>query len=81
MSDLTCRWCGAQHGPMCPAIKAIEYDSDGLTVRRVEFWPPQPPQTPPVPYVAPRNPVGWPPNWGDPGVYPRLPRLIDLVTD
>ncbi len=34
---LKCRWCGMIHGPMCPAIKAIEYADDGITVRRIEF--------------------------------------------
>lgn len=32
-----CRWCDLVHGPMCPAVKALEYADDGVTVRRVEF--------------------------------------------
>lgn len=32
-----CRWCGMFHGPMCWALKAIEFHADGVTVRRVEF--------------------------------------------
>jgi hypothetical protein len=31
-----CRWCGKHHGPICPDVKAIEFNPDG-TVRRVEF--------------------------------------------
>lgn len=56
-----CRWCGMVHGPLCPVVKAIEYQSDGITVKRVEFktaadygqqvnipsvWPHQWPQAP-----------------------------------
>lgn len=32
-----CRWCGMMHGPMCNAVKAIEFHADGVTVKRVEF--------------------------------------------
>jgi hypothetical protein len=32
-----CRWCGNIHGVKCPDVKAIEYFSDGVTVKRVEF--------------------------------------------
>ena len=33
----TCRWCGGKHdGPMCPFVKAIEFDPEG-NVSRVEF--------------------------------------------
>lgn len=37
-----CRWCGVMHGPLCPQVKAIEFDETGLIVRRVEFHGPQP---------------------------------------
>jgi hypothetical protein len=37
--DLKCRWCGHIHlTPQCPAVKAIEYWPDGITVKRVEFF-------------------------------------------
>ena len=52
-----CRWCGSIHGPLCPSVKAIEYDETGLIVRRVEFHSPQPFNPP----------FGWPwSSWGDP---------------
>jgi hypothetical protein len=35
-----CPWCGALHGPRCPTVKAIEYDCDGVTVKRIEFFAP-----------------------------------------
>lgn len=31
-----CRWCGKEHGPRCPEIKAIEFHPDGA-VKRVEY--------------------------------------------
>ena len=31
-----CRWCGVFHGPLCPAVKAIEYFECG-SIKRVEF--------------------------------------------
>lgn len=31
-----CRWCGMWHGPLCPAVKSIEYFENGM-VKRVEF--------------------------------------------
>lgn len=34
-----CRWCGTLHGPMCPYVKALEFDAEGL-VTRVEFLAP-----------------------------------------
>jgi hypothetical protein len=37
----SCRWCGLIHGPKCPKVKAIEYQPDGATVKRVEFFSPQ----------------------------------------
>lgn len=36
-----CQHCGSYHGPLCPAIKAIEYHADG-SLKRIEFWPQQP---------------------------------------
>lgn len=36
-----CRWCGDQHGKICPWVKALEFDDpSGLVVRRVEFFSP-----------------------------------------
>jgi hypothetical protein len=32
-----CRWCGAEHGPLCPFVKALDFHADGVTIRRVEF--------------------------------------------
>lgn len=32
-----CRWCGMIHGPICFAVKALEFFEDGITVKRVEF--------------------------------------------
>ncbi len=32
-----CRWCDMFHGPVCWAVKAIEFHADGITVKRVEF--------------------------------------------
>ena len=34
-----CRFCGAYHGPLCPAVKAYDIDKDGHVVR-IEFHPP-----------------------------------------
>ena len=31
-----CKWCGREHGPLCPFVKAISFD-DHQTVTRVEF--------------------------------------------
>ena len=36
-NSVKCRHCGGYHGVQCPAIKAIEYYEDGVTVKRVEF--------------------------------------------
>jgi hypothetical protein len=36
-----CRWCGMYHGSLCPAVKSIEYQADGVTVHRVEFLTPK----------------------------------------
>lgn len=36
-----CRWCGTNHGPRCPHVKAMEYeqlDRQMSVVRRVEFF-------------------------------------------
>lgn len=58
-----CRWCGALHGPMCPHVKALEFDADSPeTVVRVEFVTAADfPQKQPAP-----------PNAGDD--YPKLPK-------
>ena len=34
-----CHWCGAIHGPRCPAVKSLEYHANGA-VKRVEFYAP-----------------------------------------
>jgi hypothetical protein len=39
-----CRWCGAEHGPLCPHVRAYQFDSD-MNVVGVEFWPPRPGET------------------------------------
>ena len=36
--NLPCRWCGALHGLLCPAVKAVEFDEAGQTIIRVEFF-------------------------------------------
>lgn len=37
-----CRWCGQPwHVAQCPLVKALEFHPDGITVKRVEFWPTQ----------------------------------------
>lgn len=35
-----CPHCGMIHQTTCPRIKAIEYNADGITVKRVEFHTP-----------------------------------------
>jgi hypothetical protein len=36
-----CQWCGQLHpGVVCSRIAAIEYQPDGVTVKRIEFHPP-----------------------------------------
>lgn len=35
--DPKCPHCGMQHTTTCPRIKAIEYHTDGVTVKRIEF--------------------------------------------
>jgi hypothetical protein len=37
-----CQWCGGYHQSFCPRVKAIEYQNDGIFIKRVEFWPPEP---------------------------------------
>jgi hypothetical protein len=32
-----CRWCGELHGPLCPMVKALEFDKETEKVTRVEF--------------------------------------------
>lgn len=36
-----CIWCGLSHGPRCPHVKSIEYDTSTIpaTIKRVEFFP------------------------------------------
>lgn len=34
-----CRWCGTYHQQRCPLVRSLEYHEDGVTVKRVEFWP------------------------------------------
>lgn len=35
-----CRWCGEDHGPRCPWVKALQFsDMNGL-ITRVEFLTP-----------------------------------------
>ena len=36
----SCRWCGMIHDSQCPKVKAIEFEGDGITVKRVEFFAP-----------------------------------------
>lgn len=54
--DEPCRWCGNHHGKLCPAVKALEYDSYGM-ITRVEFLTPAdmvrqpPPEDEPQPYT------------------------------
>jgi hypothetical protein len=47
------------HETTCPRIKAIEYEGDGVTVKRIEFHDPNRPWFDHVP-TAPRPPW-WPP--------------------
>lgn len=54
-----CRWCDLVHGPMCPAVKALEYADDGVTVRRVEFKVVADYCLP----MAPSMPAPWGPTW------------------
>ena len=37
---VACRWCGLFHGKICPFVKALEFDEDGVNIIRVEFFPP-----------------------------------------
>jgi hypothetical protein len=41
-----CRWCGQPHGPLCPYVKALEFDQ-GNSITRVEFLTPADYQRPP----------------------------------
>lgn len=38
----SCPHCGMIHQTTCPRIKAIEYNQDGITVKRIEFHAPVP---------------------------------------
>lgn len=37
MIAITCHHCGEQHVGACHRIRAIEYQSDGVTIKRVEY--------------------------------------------
>lgn len=37
-----CGYCGMMHKGVCSRVKAIEYEGDGVTVKRVEFHGPAP---------------------------------------
>jgi hypothetical protein len=37
----SCPHCGMIHQTTCPRIKAIEYNQDGATVKRIEFHAPE----------------------------------------
>lgn len=58
-----CRWCGEDHGaPLCPFVKAFEFDETGTIVRRVEYLTqadfehrPKPADEPEVPYQTLRG--------------------------
>lgn len=39
--DKSCRWCGAEHGPLCPWVKAFELDPQTGAIVRVEFLTPK----------------------------------------
>jgi len=41
MAEIKCRWCGAVHGPLCPYVKALEFDRVTGLVVRVEFITPR----------------------------------------
>jgi hypothetical protein len=56
----TCRWCGLLHGPKCPSVKAIEFEADGITVKRVEFFAPHDYGPILAPAVAPFGPLSLP---------------------
>lgn len=53
-ADTNCQYCGMGHTGKCPMISAIEYHEDG-SVKRVEFYAPQPTQQIPV-----LGPTTWP---------------------
>lgn len=41
ISEANCPYCGASHvGAVCHRLKRIEYNPDGLTIKAVEFHPP-----------------------------------------
>jgi len=35
-----CPYCGKMHPALCPRIKSIEYQENGLFIKRIEFFPP-----------------------------------------
>jgi len=60
-----CRFCGMSHGLRCPSVKAIEYFSDGVTVKRVEYMTPSDFHAPLAAPVYPDpNKHSWNPAWG-----------------
>lgn len=66
-----CRWCGDTHAKgICPKVKSIEFEGDGVTVKRVEFMTPQD--------CMPAN--GWPYQNAGPaiGVQPYVPPTVVL---
>jgi hypothetical protein len=54
-----CHHCDNYHPGACPKIKAIEYHSDGITVRRVEYFEPTAPRDPGVYQPV----IMWGPSW------------------
>lgn len=35
-----CRWCGDEHGKLCPYVKALNFDPTTRVITRVEFLTP-----------------------------------------
>lgn len=68
MTTDPCRYCGKEHGPRCPEVRAIEYHPDG-TVKRVEFLTPADHHPMPLP-MPPYGPAGDAP-WAAPPVVTR----------
>ena len=52
VSIVGCQFCGKDHGKLCPAVKAIEYNEHG-GIKRVEFMTP-------ADYLAPISPSSLP---------------------
>lgn len=53
--DHACKYCGTYHTTKCPLIKAIDYQEDGVTIKRVEFMTP-------ADYAAPVKIEKWDPG-------------------